>query len=84
MEKFKEFGIEQVGQNLWNLSKYYPDGATHFVIANIEYEPNELGFKISSIGMRLIEYGYNELFEWIFAWTEYEKTKRRLEGEVKC
>lgn len=85
MEKFKQFGIIPCGTvepyNSWELSKFDDDWSSRFVVAFIRFNPKEPGFELSSVGMRLAQYGDTEVLRWVFAWTDYQMKKKYLEEE---
>lgn len=79
METFKSFSISPVdGQkDIWELCKRGLNGAK-VVVAYLKYKSSN-GFFIESVGMRLIESGTPEAFEWVSAWANYQTVKKRLE-----
>ena len=80
METFKNFEIipAKDKKDTWEINKY--NGTSKFVIGYLIWSKNN-EFSINSVGMRLIESGVIEAFEWISAWVSYQTIKKRLEEE---
>lgn len=76
MIKFKDFEIRPVKSlddvtdpNRFELVKWYKHGAC-FVVACLEWNVKELCFKLTSVGLRLVENWVDGLDQFIIKWCE--------------
>lgn len=70
--RFKEYEMRSIaGTKNFELVKWANETSC-FVLALVEWNENEWGFDIRSIGFRLIEDATPEMMKWLIHWKDYQ------------